>query len=64
MIFHWGFGGEATKLSYRRLSKLKGFWSAGDKIFGILWTQYLSSQRPKRKVLCSSVSNTRAGLYR
>lgn len=49
MIFHWGFGGEATKLSYRRLSKLKGFWSAGDKIFGILWTQYLSSQRPNKE---------------
>lgn len=25
MIFHWGFGGEATKLSYRELSKLEGF---------------------------------------
>ena len=25
LIFYWGFGGEATKLSYRWLSKLKGF---------------------------------------
>lgn len=25
MIFHWGFGGGATKLSYRWLSKLEGF---------------------------------------
>lgn len=30
-------------------------------IFGILWTQYLSSQRPERKILCSAVSNTGRG---
>ena len=39
LIFHWGFGGEATKLSYRWLSKLEGcgwlairFWVIVDTI--------------------------------
>nr|ANJ64235.1 hypothetical protein [Streptococcus suis]ANJ64663.1 hypothetical protein [Streptococcus suis]ANJ64790.1 hypothetical protein [Streptococcus suis] len=34
MIFHWGFGGEATKLSYRRLSKLKGFGRLAIRFLG------------------------------
>jgi len=29
--------------------KTRRFWSAGDMIFGILWTQCLSSQRPNKK---------------
>ncbi|WP_238716787.1 hypothetical protein, partial [Streptococcus suis] len=31
--------------------KTQRFWSAGDMILGILWTQYLSSQKPKSEAL-------------
>ncbi|HIH7962932.1 TPA: hypothetical protein ACYSXT_000881 [Streptococcus suis] len=31
------------------LEEKERFWSAGDMILGILWTQYLSSQRPNKK---------------
>lgn len=38
MIFHWGFGGEATKLSYHRLSKLKGFGRLAIRFWDIVDT--------------------------
>lgn len=50
MISHWGLGaGHQVILSLA--VKTGRFSSAGDMIFGILWTQYLSSQKPKSETL-------------
>lgn len=36
---------------------------ADDLILWILWIQYLSSQRPEKKLLSSAMSNIMVGMY-
>ena len=42
--FLWGFGGEVTKLSYRWLSKLEGFWDIVDTISELAKTEQEASE--------------------
>ena len=47
--FLWGGWGRSHQVILSLAVKTGRFWSVGDMIFGILWTQYLSSQRPNKK---------------
>ena len=47
--FSLGVWGRSHQVILSLAVKTGRFWSAGDMIFGILWTQYLSSQRPNKK---------------
>ncbi|WP_227985867.1 hypothetical protein, partial [Streptococcus ruminantium] len=49
--FLLGVWGRSHQVILSSAIKTQRFWSAGDKFFGILWTQYLSSQKPKRETL-------------
>ncbi|ETJ94378.1 TPA: hypothetical protein ACG69G_002112 [Streptococcus agalactiae] len=46
-----GVWGRSHQVILSLAVKTEKFSSAGDMIFGILWTQYLSSQKPKREDL-------------
>lgn len=46
-----GVWGRSHQVILSLAVKTRRFWSAGDMIFGILWTQYLSSQKPKKNLL-------------
>ena len=43
--------GQSSQVILSLAVKTGRFSSAGDMIFGILWTQYLSSQKPKSEAL-------------
>lgn len=44
-----GVWGRSHQVILSLAVKTGRFWSVGDMIFGILWTQYLSSQRPEQE---------------
>ncbi len=46
-----GVWGRSHQVILSLAVKTGRFWSVGDMIFGILWTQYLSSQKPKKNLL-------------
>lgn len=48
LIFSLGVWGWSHQVILSLDVKTGRFSSAGDMIFGILWTQYLSSQRPNK----------------
>ena len=47
--FSLGVWGRSHQVILSLAVTTERFLSAGDMIFGILWTQYLSSQRPNKK---------------
>ena len=61
MIFHWGFGGEATKLSYRWLSNWKVLVSWRYDFLGIVTTmpELAKTEQEESEVFRKRTDNVR-----